>query len=60
MDSSTIAGVASQMALNSQREGISIMMIKKAAEADQKIAGILANAASQPQPDPAFNVSIYA
>jgi hypothetical protein len=60
METSAIAGIALQMTQSSQREGISMLMMKQSAEAGQKMAGMLENLAAQQKPDLSFNVSLYA
>lgn len=59
MDISAMTAAALQMTQSSQREGISLMMIKQAAESGQKIAGMLDALIGQQQPDPSYNVSLY-
>lgn len=60
MDISSLAGMAAQMNLNSAREGISLMAMKQAAEAGQKVAELLAQSASAQKPDSSYNFSMYA
>jgi hypothetical protein len=59
MDSSNIAGTALLMSQASSREGVSLSMIKQAADTQKQMANMIASVASQ-QPDSRYNFSVYA
>lgn len=59
MDSASIAGTATIMSQASSREGVSISMIKQAADTEKQMANMIATVAAQQQ-DPRYNLSVYA
>jgi len=59
MDSASIAGTAVLMSQARSREGVSLSMIKQAADTQKQMANLLAAVAGQ-QPDPNYNLSLYA
>ena len=62
MDTGAIAGTAVMMNQSATRDGVSLIAMKQAAEAQAKIANMLAQQAKapQPSPDPNFKFSTYA
>ena len=60
MELSSIAGVATQMLQQNSREGISLMMIKQAAESQKQLVNMLESITVQQQPDPRFKFSVHA
>lgn len=59
MDSAQIAGTAVLMSQASSSQGVSLSMIKQAADTQKLMANMLAAVAGQ-QPDPNYSLSVYA
>ncbi|GAM09967.1 hypothetical protein OR1_02252 [Geobacter sp. OR-1] len=60
MELSDLAGIVLQMSQRNNREGLSLMMIKQAAESQKQLVNMLESLTVQQTPDPRFNVSFYA
>ncbi len=60
MELSDLAGIVLQMSQRNSREGLSLMMIKQAAESQKQLVNMLESLTVQQTPDPRFNVSFYA
>jgi hypothetical protein len=60
MEIADMAGMAVQMSQRNYREGLSLMMIKQAADSEKQLANMLETLMVRQQPDPRFNMSVYA
>lgn len=63
MDASSIAGSAAMLSQAGGQQNVSLSALKRAADAQNQIANMLATQAQQPQqpqPDPQYNLSVYA